>query len=52
MNIKRPVNLYLNFDKSSWKNQFQKTGFLACKNQFRNWFVQATQTIKIKFEID
>ena len=33
---KPPVDLYLNFEKSSWKNQVQRTGFLACKNQFRN----------------
>ena len=45
-----PVDLYL--IKSSCKNQFQWTGFLACKNQFRNWFLQATQAVKIKFEID
>ena len=31
-----PVDLYLNFEKSSWKNQVRRTGFLACKNQFRN----------------
>ena len=24
----------------------------ACKNQFWNWFLQATQAIKIKFKID
>ena len=27
------------------------TGFLAFKNQFRNWFLQASQEIKIQFEI-
>ena len=31
-----PVDLHLNFEKSSWKNQVRQTGFLACKNQFRN----------------
>ena len=31
-----PVNLYLIFEKSSSKNQVRQTGFLACKNQFRN----------------
>ena len=34
------------------KNQVRKTGFLACKNQFRNWFLQATQAVKIQFEIE
>ena len=34
--IKPPVDLYLNFEKSSWKNQVPRTGFLASKNQFRN----------------
>ena len=47
-----PVDLYFISDKSSWKNQVQRTGFLACKNQFRNWFLQATQAVKIQFEID
>ena len=36
-----PVNLYLNFEKSSWKTQVQQTGFL-----------QATQAVKIQFQID
>ena len=40
------------FLKNKLKNQFQWTGFLACKNQFRNWFLQATYAVKIKFEID
>ena len=31
-----PVDLYLNFEKSSWKTQVRRTGFLACKNEFRN----------------
>ena len=31
-----PVDLYLDFEKSSWKNQVQRTGFLACRNQFQN----------------
>ena len=46
------VELYLNFEKSSWKNQVRRTGFLACKNQFWNWFLQTTQAVKIKFEIE
>ena len=52
INDNLPVDLYLNFEKSSWKNQVRLTGFLACKNQFWNWFLQATQAVKIKFEID
>ena len=27
--------MYLNFEKSSWKNHVRRTGFLACKNQVR-----------------
>ena len=34
------------------KNHVRQTGFLACKNQFRNWFLHASQAVKIKFEID
>jgi hypothetical protein len=30
------TDLNLNFEKSSWKNQVRLTGFLDCKNQFRN----------------
>ena len=52
INVNPPVDLYLNFEKSSWKTQVRWTGFLTCKNQFRNWFLQATQAVKIKFEID
>ena len=37
-----PVDLYLIFEKSSCKNQFRQTGFLVCKTQFQNWFLQAT----------
>ena len=37
----RPIDLYLIFEKSSWKNQIRRTGFL-----------QATQAVKIKFQID
>ena len=33
---KPPYDLYLNFEKSSWKNHTRRTGFLACKNQCRN----------------
>ena len=29
-----PVDMYLIFKKLSCKNQFQRTGFLAWKNQF------------------
>ena len=36
-----PVDPYLNFEKSSWKNQVRRTVFL-----------QATQAVKFKFEID
>ena len=39
------------FEKSSWKNQVQRTGFLASKNQFRNWFLQATSAVKIKLKL-
>jgi hypothetical protein len=28
-----PVDLYINFEKSSWKTQFQRTEFLAYKIQ-------------------
>ena len=34
--LKSPVDLYLNFEKTSWKNQVAQTGFLTCKNQFQN----------------
>ena len=34
------------------KNQVRGTVFLACKNQFWNRFLQATQAVKIQFEID
>ena len=40
------------FENSSWKNQVGRTGFLACKNPFRNWFLYTTQAVKIKLEID
>ena len=49
---KPPVDLYLNFEKSKWKTQVQQTGFLACKNQFWNRFLQPTQAVKIQLEID
>ena len=48
----RPVHLYLIFEKSSLKNRVRWTGLLTCKNQFQNWFLQATQAVKIQFEID
>ena len=47
-----PVDLFLNFEKLSWETQVWKTGFLVCKNQFQNWFLQGTQAVKIHFEID
>ena len=34
------------------KNQVHQSGLLAGKSQFWNWFLQATQAIKIQFEID
>ena len=43
-----PVDLYLIFEKSSCKNPVRQTGFLACINKFWNWFLQATQAVKIK----
>ena len=46
-----PVDLYLICEKSSSKNQVRQTEFLACKNQFQDWFLQATQAVKVKFEI-
>ena len=49
---KRPIYLYLIFEKSSLKNQVRQTGFLTCKIQFQNYFLQATQAVKIQFEID
>ena len=48
-----PIHLCLIFEKSSLKNSVRGTGFLACKNQFRNWFFQATHAVKIQFvELD
>ena len=46
----RPIHLYLIFEKSSLKIQVRRTGFLTCKNQFQNWFLQATQAVKIQFK--
>ena len=43
-----PVHLYLIFEKLSWENQVQQIGFLACINQLQNWFLQATQAVKIQ----
>ena len=36
---------------SAWflKNQVWRTGFLTCKNQFQNWFLQDKQAVKIQF---
>ena len=36
-----PVDLHFIFEKSSFKKQFQRTGFL-----------QATQAVKIQFKVD
>ena len=36
-----PVDLYLNLEKSSWKNQARRFDFL-----------QATQAVQIKFELE
>ena len=56
-----PVDLYLNFEKSSWKNQFWQTGFLACKNSISKIIFegytgsknQVWNRLKIKFvELD
>ena len=46
-----PIHLYLVFEKSSLKKQIRQNGFLACKNLFRNWFLKATQAVKIQFKI-
>ena len=46
-----PVDLYLNFEKSSLKHQIWRTAFLACKNKFQNCFFLSTQAVKIQFEI-
>ena len=50
--LSRPIHLYLIFEKSSLKNQVRRTGFLTCKNPFWNRFLQATQAVKIQFEIN
>ena len=47
-----PVDLYLISEKSSLKNQVQRTEFLTSKKQFQNWFLHATQAVKIQLEID
>ena len=41
------INLYVIFEKSSWKNQVRWNG-----NQFLNWSLQATLAVKILFKID
>ena len=43
---KPPIDLYSNFEKSSWQNRFRQTGFLACKNQFRNGFLLAKNPVR------
>ena len=44
VDYRRPIHLYLIFEKSSWKNQVRRTGFslpvYPAKNQFWNWFLQ------------
>ena len=52
MEYKPLIHLLLIFEESRLKNQVRQTGFLTCKNQFRNWFLQATQTVKIQFVIN
>ena len=51
-----PVDLYLNFEISSWKTQVPRTGFLACKNQFEIDFCSKNPVrnrLKIQFvELD
>ena len=47
-----PIHLYLIFEKSSLKIQVRQTGFLTCKNQFQNSFLNASQAVKIQIEID
>ena len=42
----RPIHLYLIFEKSSLKNQVRRTGFLTCKNQFQNWFLQVKNLVR------
>ena len=44
-----PIDLYLIFEKSSLKNQVGRSWFFCL---FRTWILQATQAVKIKFEID
>ena len=39
------VDLFLIFEKSSCKNQIRQTGFLAWKNRFQNWFLQAKSPV-------
>ena len=43
------IHLYLIFEKSSLKNVWI---FKLKRNQFRNWFLQDTQAVKIRLEID
>ena len=45
----QPVDLYLNFEKSSLKNQVQVTGFLV---YFELDFCRLQMAVKMKFEID
>ena len=46
-----PIDLYLISEKSSWKNQVQRTRSLDRKNQFKI-DLQATHAVKIKLKID
>ena len=43
---------YPPYPSVSLESHVRQTGFLTCKNQFRNGFLQATQAVKIQFEID
>ena len=52
LEARKHVDLYLNFENSNRKTQVCQIGILACKNQFRNEFLQDTQAVKIQFEID
>ena len=53
----RGTNPYLISEKSIWKNQVLRTGFLlpvclacvACKNQFRDWFLQVKNPVPRKW---
>ena len=44
-----PVDLHFIFEKSSFKKQFRRTGFLACKNPFQNFKFRRTWFFQIEF---